>query len=149
MHDQDMMGTFLGFDFGTKRIGIAVGQSITQTARPLITLSAQNGVPQPLALAKVIQEWQPTALIVGLAMQPDGSHSATSRKALKFGQSLHAQFQLPVYYIEERLTSVAALERIKESSTTSAIERDKDAQAAAIILESWLQSELKEKHAPV
>lgn len=137
-----MNGTFFGFDFGTKRLGIAVGQSVTKTARPLITLPMQNGVPPP-ELNSYINEWQPKALIVGLALQPDGSHSATSLLAQKFGQRLAATYQLPVFFIEERLTSVAAEERIRNTSSTSSASRDVDAVAAAIILESWLNSDSK------
>jgi putative Holliday junction resolvase len=137
-----MIGTFLGFDFGTKRIGIAVGQTVTQTASPLMTLSAQHGVPQWEQLARVIDEWQPKGLIVGLALQPDGSHSATSRLAQKFGRRLAARYRLPIFYTEERLTSVAANERINHSLFTQS--RDQDAVAAAIILESWLNSQTKE-----
>ncbi|MGD9593027.1 MAG: Holliday junction resolvase RuvX [Candidatus Berkiella sp.] len=133
-----MRGTFLGFDFGTKYLGIAVGQTITQTARPLVTLVVHKGVPHWETLDKIIQEWQPQAFIVGLAIQPDGSHSATSKKALKFGKSLQSHYNIAVHYIEERLTSVAAKERIKENVAMTAIEKDLDAVAAAIILESWL-----------
>ena len=139
-----MNGTFLGFDFGTKRLGIAVGQSITKTARPLVTLQVNNGVPRWEELERFINEWQPIGLIVGLAMQPDGSHSPTSKKALKLGQSLEAHFKIPVYYIEERLTSVAAHNFIKERTPTSRFGGDKDAIAAAIILESWLDNNPKE-----
>ncbi len=145
-----MRGTFLGFDFGTKYLGIAVGQAITQTARPLITLHVNKGVPRWEQLDKIIQEWEPEGLIVGLAMQPDGSHSSTSNKAMKLGESLKSHYNLPVYYIEERLTSVAAAERVKETAPTSAIEKDLDAVAAAIILESWLNANAKDKsNAPV
>ncbi len=139
-----MKGTFLGFDFGTKYLGVAVGQSITQTARPLITLRVNNGIPRWEELDKIIDEWQPCALILGLAIQPDGSHSNTSKKAMKLGQQLQAHYQLPVHYIEERLTSVAANERVRENPQASAIERDLDAVAACIILESWLHSNPKE-----
>ncbi|MBS0288815.1 MAG: Holliday junction resolvase RuvX [Proteobacteria bacterium] len=130
-------GTFLGFDFGTKFLGIAVGQSLTKTARPLITLSVGKGINYD-QLTQIIETWLPQGLVVGLALQEAGEHSPTSRKAMKFGQKLAAYFNLPVYYIEERLTSVAARARIKESFCVEAIEKDLDAVAAAIILESWL-----------
>ncbi|MBI2791488.1 MAG: Holliday junction resolvase RuvX [Gammaproteobacteria bacterium] len=133
-------GTFLGFDFGTKRLGIAVGQSITKTARPLIILSVHKGIPNWDELGKIVHEWLPKGLIVGLALQPDGSHSQTSLKAEKLGRQLEHHFNLPVYYIEERLTSVAAKERAKETSSSILMHRDLDAVAAAIILESWFNS---------
>ncbi len=133
-------GTYLGFDFGTKRLGIAVGQSITKTARPLITLQVHKGVPQWEELAKIIDDWLPKGLIVGLPLQPDGSDSPTSLKAQKLGRQLTNHFKLPVYYIEERLTSVAAKERSQEYYGASLMHRDLDALAAAIILESWFNS---------
>lgn len=138
-----MNGTFLGLDFGTKRLGVAVGQSITKTARPLTTLMMQNGPPLR-ELKALIDEWEPKGLVIGLALQMDGSHSKTSRLAQKFGQRLSAEFAIPVFYIEERLTSVAAQERIKDTSSTSPYSRDVDAVAAVIILESWLNSDSKE-----
>ncbi|MBN9287645.1 MAG: hypothetical protein BGO43_13765 [Gammaproteobacteria bacterium 39-13] len=137
-----MNGTFFGFDFGTKRLGVAVGQSVTKTARPLVTLAMKNGT-LPTELTAHINEWQPKALIVGLALQPDGSHSKTSLLAQKFGRRLAQAYQLPVFFIEERLTSVAAQERIRDTDSTSLYSRDVDAVAAAIILESWLNSDSK------
>ncbi len=132
-------GTFLGFDFGTKYLGIAVGQSITKTATPLLTLLVKNGIPHWPEIAQVIQEWQPKGFIIGLALQPDNSHSATSLKAQKFGARLQAQFSLPIYFIEERLTSVAAREKIRDNPKACHLQ-DVDAIAAAIILESWLNN---------
>ena len=133
-------GTFLGFDFGTKYLGVAVGQTITQTATPLLTLKIPQGGEKATfeALSKVISEWQPKGFVVGLALQPDNTHSLTSLAAQKWGEALSAHFQLPVYFIEERLTSCAARERLRETplpprSSTRVI----DAIAAAIILESW------------
>ena len=121
-------GTYLGIDFGTKRIGLAVGQSITLTATPLITLKADDIT----RLSEIIKEWEPQGLIVGLALQPDGSHSQTSLIAKKWGIELKKRYDLPVYFIEERLSSVAAREKYPDT--------DKDAGAAAIILEGWLNA---------
>jgi len=124
-------GTYLGFDFGTKRLGLAIGQSITKTATPLMTLHVQNGTPWD-QLSHIIKEWEPIGLVIGLALQPDNTHSKTSLLAQQLGHQLKAHFHLPVYFIEERLTSVAAREKYPQG--------DKDASAAAIILESWLNS---------
>lgn len=135
------MGTYLGFDFGTKFIGIAVGQTITKTARPLITLHAKLGIPQGKQLASIINEWQPQGLVVGLALQPDGCDSATSLLARKFAQMLQHQFALPIYFIEERLTSVEAEQRLKETPNSR---YDIDSMAASIILESWLNRSIQE-----
>jgi putative Holliday junction resolvase len=134
-----MPKSFLGFDFGTKYIGVAIGQSVTKTATPLLTLRACQGIPQWHEVQKIITEWEPNALIVGLALQPNGSDSDTSRKARTFGQLLKKRFALPVHFIEERLTSVAANQILKEEHQyTSQI--DSDSMAAAIILESFLNA---------
>ena len=138
MHKTKREGVYLGFDFGTKAIGIAVGQSITKTASPLTTLHAQNGAPHWDQIQEIINEWLPIGLIVGLALQPDGSHSETSRAAQRFGNRLHGRFQLAVHFIEERLTSVEAQARLKEAPPMVQAHRCLDAMAAAIILESWL-----------
>lgn len=123
---------YLAFDFGTKRIGLAVGQSITKTATPLTSIISYNGTPNWQQLDKIVKEWQPTSLIVGLALQPDGKDSPTSLKARHLGKLLQQKYQLSVHYIEERLTSVAAKERVTDN------QKDLDALAAAIILESWM-----------
>lgn len=134
--ENSMQGLFFGIDFGTKRIGIAVGQTLTQSARPLITIpNTPNSVFQQIQ--KLIDEWQPNAFVIGLALQPDGQDSITSIKAKQFGESLRQQFLLPIYYVEERLTSVEANRLIKENRNA---QHDKDAIAATLILESWFNS---------
>jgi putative Holliday junction resolvase len=141
-------GSYLGFDFGTKRIGIAVGQSITLQARPLITLAAQKGNPPWDKLDDIIEEWLPQGLVVGLALQPDQTPSTTSLKAQKLAAQLAARYQLRVYTIDEHLTSVAAQMMIKERSYP-AKPYDVDAVAAAIILESWFNQEMRTLHASI
>jgi len=133
------MPRFIGFDFGTKYIGVAIGQSVTQTATPLITLRARQGIPQWHEIQKIITEWEPNALVVGLALQPDGTDSQTSKKARSFGESLKKRFALPVHFIEERLTSVAANLILKEDHQYPR-QTDSDSMAAAIILESFLNA---------
>lgn len=132
-----MPETLLGFDFGTKYIGIAIGQSVTQTATPLLTLKAQQGVPNWQEVQKIIDEWQPTGLVIGLALQPDGSDSQTSLKARNFGIALKKRFSLPLHFVEERLTSVAASHILRQEHHYSK-QTDSDSMAAAIILESFL-----------
>lgn len=133
------MPRFVGFDFGTKYIGVAIGQTVTQTATPLITLRARQGIPQWHEIQKIITEWEPNAFVVGLALQPDGTDSDTSKKARSFGESLKKRFALPVHFIEERLTSVAANQILKEDHQYSK-QTDSDSLAAAIILESFLNA---------
>lgn len=137
-------GVFLGFDFGSKYIGVAVGQTVTLSAQPLLSLKAHNGIPQWEELGKIIQEWQPKGLVVGLALQLDGSSSATSVAAQKFAKRLHKHFNLPIFFVEERLTTVAARERLREQYPTTFYQKDVDAMSAAIILETWLHSDSKE-----
>lgn len=132
-----MPETLLGFDFGTKYIGIAIGQTVTQTATPLLTIRAIQGMPNWQDVQKIIDEWQPTGLVVGLALQPDGSDSETSLKARSFGNALKKRFLLPLYFVEERLTSVAASHILKQDHHYSR-QTDSDSMAAAIILESFL-----------
>jgi putative Holliday junction resolvase len=130
---------YLGIDYGTKRIGIAIGQLLTQTATPLTTLLVH---PQMLwkQLGQLIEEWQPRGLVIGVALQEDGSPSSTSQAATQFGRHLAKRFALPIYFAEERLTSVSARNALK----TEKKRYDKDSVAAAIILESWFRDETKE-----
>jgi len=133
--------TFLSFDFGTKKIGCAIGQSITRTASPLSRLTVHKEPPWE-QIHRLIQQWEPHGLVIGLPLQPDGTHSPTSRLAKKFGQHLQERFGLPVYFIEERLTTVAARERLAELPYS---QRNVDSMAAAIILESWFSAHSEKK----
>src|SRR5688572_16170657 len=101
-------GTFLGFDYGTKYTGIAIGQTITQTATPLQSLRSHQGKPDWPAIKQLIKQWRPHGLVVGLALQPDGSESVLSLAARNFATMLNQRFQLPVFFSHERLTTVAA-----------------------------------------
>src|ERR1700679_428468 len=93
----------LGFDFGMKRIGVAIGQTITQSARPLQTLHAKAGIPQWDILSKLIQKWQPDAIVIGIPLNMDGTEQAISANAREFAQSLRNKFNLTVYEMDERL----------------------------------------------
>jgi putative Holliday junction resolvase len=137
-------GTYLGFDFGTKHLGIAVGQTITKTANPLSMIPMKKGAPNYDLLDAIVEKWQPLGLIIGLPLQPDGTHSQTSLAAKRFGQDLGQHYRLPIYYIEERLTSFQARQSLKDSPALTQAGQNKDAIAAAIILQSWLNSPLKD-----
>ncbi|MEE9423080.1 MAG: Holliday junction resolvase RuvX [Gammaproteobacteria bacterium] len=126
----------LGFDFGKKRIGVATGQTITQSANPLITLSAKQGAPDWEAIETLIQEWQPNALVVGIPYHMDGSEQPMTLAAERFCRQLEGRFNLPVHRADERLSSVQAESLLKEQGDSSS---KIDAVAAQIILESWLQ----------
>lgn len=127
----------IGFDYGSKRMGIAVGQTFTATARPLTTLPTNNHQPDWVPLNEIIREWQPQALVVGLPKHADDSESSLTRAVYHFGQQLQEQYNLPVYWIDERLSSYAATQECVTS--TKKFRKEKlDALAARIILETWL-----------
>ncbi len=120
--------SFLAFDFGTRRIGVATGNSLTRTATPLTTLGAQ-GAARLGAIAALVDAWQPSALIVGVPFHPDGAAHANTARARRFGRELQARFGLPVHEVDERYSTTSA---------RSAGAADADAAAAAIILEQHL-----------
>lgn len=129
--------TLLGFDYGEKRTGVAVGQSLTSTATGLTTLhSKQQKIDWP-AIEELIKEWQPDALVVGIPVHMDGTEQAMTLAARKFSRQLHGRFQLPVFEAEERLTSVEAEQSLGNNQDKAAI----DQEAARIILQSWLNSQ--------
>lgn len=133
-------GVFLGFDFGFKRIGLAVGQEITLTARPLSTLAAEQGVPDWQLLSRIINEWKPEALIVGLPTCIDDSEQYTAPAARSFARKLKKQFALPVHMVDERLSTVEARARLfAEGGYRKIKSTEVDSIAACIILEQWLQ----------
>jgi putative Holliday junction resolvase len=101
-------GTFLAFDFGTQRIGIAVGNSISATAQPLTTINDEKNVPRFATIAALLQEWQPVALVVGLPAYDDGEPHEMSARCRRFANQLKGRFQLPILLVDERYTSVAA-----------------------------------------
>ena len=130
----------LGFDFGTKQIGVAVGQAITGQARELCTLKAQNGIPDWDKVQALIKEWQPDAIVVGLPLNMDGTRSNMSDLAEKFSRKLNGRFGVAVYTHDERLTTFEAKgERMARSGQKGSY-RDNpvDAIAAALLLQGWL-----------
>ncbi|WP_457439537.1 Holliday junction resolvase RuvX [Pseudomonas sp. TE3786] len=129
----------LGFDYGTKQIGVAVGQVITGQARELCVLKAQNGVPDWQKVEALVREWQPDAIVVGLPLNMDGSPSEMSERAEKFARRLNGRFNLPVHTHDERLTTYAAKgERLQQGQRGGYKDNPVDALAAALLLEGWL-----------
>jgi putative Holliday junction resolvase len=129
----------MGFDFGTVRIGVAIGQHITQAARPLVTLKMRSGLPDWDTITYLVHEWQPGLFVVGLPYHADGTPNTVTKAALHFSQDLQSRYQLPVETIDERLSSYAAKNYLKEKQTHGSHHKQTaiDALAAAIILESW------------
>ncbi|MEY4210455.1 MAG: hypothetical protein RLZ92_835 [Pseudomonadota bacterium] len=130
---------YLGFDFGNKKIGIAVGHATTGIASPLQTLRSPNQVPDWVAIGKLIEEWQPLGLVVGLSKQQDGSDNIVTPRMQKFCRQLNGRFNLPVHQIDETLTTFAAKQLLFDDLKVSAgkLWAVQDQLAAQIILQSW------------
>ncbi len=134
----------LAFDFGMKRIGVAVGQTVTQTARPLDTLSAKNGVPHWETVNNIIKKWHPEAIVVGIPVNMDGTDQPISFNARQFANSLREHFALPVYETDERLTTKDAREQLFSHGGYKALQDGQvDRVAAQLILENWFAENLK------
>lgn len=134
--------TILGFDFGMKNIGIAVGQDLTGTANPLTAISARDGIPDWDQIAKLLKDWQPALLVVGLPLNMDGSEQEMTAAARRFGNRLHGRFGLPVEWQDERLTTYEALDQLGIRSKMDSRQRsDVDQISAQLILQSWLNQQ--------
>ena len=124
--------TLLCFDFGTKRIGVAVGQTLTDTATPLEIVPVRNNRPDWGRIGTLVAAWQPQALVVGNPLNMDGSRQPLSVRADAFARKLHGRYRLPVLRADERLSSV-------EAGTRARAGRPRDHVAAQVILEGWLR----------
>jgi putative Holliday junction resolvase len=139
MSESKPLRLLLGFDYGSKQIGVAVGQVITGQARELCILKAQNGVPDWQKVEALLREWQPDAIVVGLPLNMDGTPSEMSERAEKFARRLNGRFNLPVHTHDERLTTYEAKgQRLQQGQNSGYRERPVDALAAALLLEGWL-----------
>lgn len=123
--------TFLAFDFGLKRTGVAVGNRMLRTATPQPTIRAEAGDARLAQVQARVREWQPDALVVGVPFHPDGASHDNTARAKKFARQLRGQVKLPVFEVDERYSTTEAL---------SEGARDADAGAACIILEQFLRS---------
>lgn len=135
--------TILGFDFGTRRIGVAVGQELTTNARGLTTLANHKTQPDWARISGLIDEWQPALLVVGMPSNMDSSPHALEEMVRDFGQQLQQQYTLPVEWIDEKLSSVEAEERLAIGNYSKQRKQDRaeiDKLAAEIILQSWLNN---------
>lgn len=137
-------GTILGFDFGLQRVGVAVGQTISNTSSPLCVLQNSDGQVHWDDIQTLVTEWQPVAAVVGLPLRLNGEEQAFTQSARKFAQRLGGRFNLPIFLIEEQLTSIEAEQRLL-AMTNSKHRRAKqnpllDAHAAQILLTNWLEN---------
>lgn len=122
--------SYLAFDFGTRRVGVATGNTLTRSATPLVTIAA-TGQARFDAIARLIGEWQPAALVIGVPFHPDGAAHDNTALARRFGRRLHGRFRLAVHEVDERYSTT-------EAARGGA--RDLDAASAAIILEQFLNA---------
>ncbi|WP_186821337.1 Holliday junction resolvase RuvX [Candidatus Erwinia dacicola] len=133
--------TLLSFDFGTKSIGVAIGQQLTGTARPLAALKANDGVPDWNKIEALLKEWQPDRVVVGLPLNMDGTEQPLTARARKFSNRLHGRFGVQVDLHDERLSTVEARAEIFERGGFRALSKGRvDSLSAVIILESWFEN---------
>jgi putative pre-16S rRNA nuclease len=137
-----MTGCILGFDYGARCIGVASGNRISHSARPLPALAAHAGQPDWARVDALLAEWRPEALVVGLPLTLDGGEQAVTRGARAFATTLEKRSSLPVHMIDERHTSQEAARRFAAQRAAGAARRrdaaNIDSLAAAVILENWL-----------
>ena len=133
--------TMLGFDFGTRYIGIAVGQEITCSASPVKAIKAKDGVPNWQEIEQIIKQWQPDLLVVGLPLNMDGTEQPLTARARKFGNRMSAKFAIAMQLQDERLTTADAKAQLFEQGGYRNLQKDAvDCQSAVIILESYMRS---------
>ena len=133
--------TLLGFDFGTKSIGVSTGQMITATAQPIAAIKANDGIPNWDIVEAVLNEWKPDLVVIGLPLNMDGTEQAITQRAKKFGNRLAGRFGAKIVFQDERLTTASAKEFIFDRGGYKALEKGKiDSVSAALILESWMEN---------
>lgn len=133
----------LGFDYGKKRIGVATGQTITSTATPCKTILQIDGNPDWQAIEAEIKQWKPQALIVGMPYHTDGRENKMTAAARHFAYELEKRFKLPVFEVNEALSSYQAEEMLKENIKINMQNKHEiDRMAAAVIVQSWLNQQM-------
>jgi putative holliday junction resolvase len=127
--------TLLGFDYGLRRIGVAVGQALTASATALTTVRARHGKPDWSAISRLVADWKPDALVVGIPYHMDGSEQEMTRSSERFCRQLEGRYGLPVHRAEERLTSYVVEAGLAAGADKHAV----DPLSAQVILQDWLQ----------
>jgi putative Holliday junction resolvase len=139
------MPNYIGIDYGLANIGIAIGQSITNTASALQTIHITNKFVWD-EMDKIINQWQPTAIVIGLPLNEDGSEQLITKQVHNFAKKLISRYQLPVYEVDERYSSIQAQDEFAQARKDGNAKRkhgkDLDAHAAKYILQRWLDSQL-------
>lgn len=138
---EDLPKVLIAFDFGMKRIGVAIGQTLTKSARPLDTIHAKKGDPDWKIVEKLIKKWLPNALVVGIPLNMDGTNQSITYNAKRFADLLREHFKLPVYEVDERLTTKDARERLFSEGGYKALQGGQvDRVAAQLILQNWFDN---------
>jgi putative Holliday junction resolvase len=142
--------TYLGFDFGSKKIGVAVGQLMTVTASPLQTIKSINQTPNWEIISQLIKQWQPVGFVVGVSKQDDGSDNIITPRMRKFCRQLEGRFGKPAYSQDERLSTFEAKQLLFDELHLSASKlwEVQDQLAAQLILQSWLSDNKAIKQSP-
>lgn len=134
-------GTVLAFDFGEKRIGVAIGETLLAQAHPLNVIRAENDDARLVAIGKLIDEWRPVQLVVGLPTHVDGTPHAMTERCRRFADHIAARHGLPVELADERLSSREAESRLRETGRTAkSMKPLLDAVAAQLILQTWFDT---------
>ena len=129
----------LAFDFGTRRIGVAVGNTLVRVAHPLTTIEQERNEQRFNSIAELINEWQPAILVVGLPLHADGTEHKMTERARRFARQLQGRFRLSVEFSDERWTTELAQAALDAQGTRGAVARGaRDRVAAQLILQSWL-----------
>ena len=136
--------TLLAFDFGLKRTGVAVGNTVSGGARPLTTIAEEQNDKRFAAIEALIAEWRPERLLVGLPYATDGAETEMTKRARRFGNQLHGRFGLPVEFADERYSSAVAEDGLKPGRGDK---HKIDAAAAAVILQAWLDEQSAQSRA--
>ena len=133
------MTTYFGLDFGLRKMGVAVGQTITATANPLTIISALDGIPHWSSLDKLVETWRPTGFVVGQPFHMDDTEAQLSEHSKKFAASIRERYQKPVYLVDERLTTKIAKQIQRETVTKKSNKHAPvDDISAQLILQTWL-----------
>jgi putative Holliday junction resolvase len=133
--------TVLAFDFGTRRIGVAIGTTRLGTARPLTTIDAEDNSRRFAAIAALVDEWQPERLVIGVPLHADGTAHDMTARARRFGRQLASRFALPVIEVDERYTSELARSALRDAGRGARADRAlRDAVAAQLILQAYLDT---------
>lgn len=136
----------MGFDFGTVRIGVAVGETITGLAHPLTMIASEPLVQRFEQIGALLAEWQPNQIVVGLPTSLDGAEHEMTQRCRRFGNQLHGRFNLPVTWVDERLSSAEAEQRLQQADQSARkAKANVDAVAAQILLQQWLDQRLQQQ----